>query len=54
MEDSTEIFKGELRVGQMEVSNGRAYTAGMHWITSTVCDDSEYDYKRNTGEHSGV
>ena len=29
-------------------------TAGIHWITSTVCDDSEYDYKRNTREHCGI
>ena len=50
MGDCTEIFKGQLRIGQMEVW----YTVGMHWITSTVCDDSEYDYKRNTREHSGI
>ena len=28
------------------------YTVGMHRITSTVCDDSDYDYKRNTRKHS--
>ena len=50
--DCTDIFKGELNVRQMEVSN--FIRARMHGITSTICYDSKYDYKGYTGEHTRI